>query len=57
MEVFEFKDAKTVQDPIHDYPSSLRDSETPLIIDNGIFLSIFKTKYSADKNKCLFKKY
>lgn len=37
MEIFEFKDAKTVPDPIYDYPISLRDSETPLIIDNGKF--------------------
>lgn len=35
MEVFEFKDAKTTPDPIHDYSVSLRDSEMPLIIDNG----------------------
>lgn len=35
MEIFEFKDVKTVPDPIQDYTNSLRTSGTPLIIDNG----------------------
>lgn len=35
MDIFEFKDIKTVPDVVHRYPPSLRDSQVPLIIDNG----------------------
>ena len=34
MTTLELKDAKTVPDPVHTYPKSVRNA-TPLVIDNG----------------------
>lgn len=35
MDTFEFKDLKTVPDPLYEYPNSLKNCQIPLIIDNG----------------------
>lgn len=35
MEIYEFKDVKTTPDPIQEYSSTLKNSQLPLIIDNG----------------------
>jgi actin-related protein 5 len=35
MTTLELKDTKTITDPIHTYPKNVRNSSTPLVIDNG----------------------
>ncbi|XP_065173376.1 actin-related protein 5 isoform X2 [Atheta coriaria] len=35
MDIIEFKDIKSVQDIVHPYDSTLRNSSVPIIIDNG----------------------
>lgn len=37
--IFELRDARSVPDPVHAYPESLRN--TPLIIDNGEKIGLF----------------
>ena len=34
-DILELKDVKTVADPINDYPKDIRESGTPIVIDNG----------------------
>jgi hypothetical protein len=45
MTTLELKDTKTIPDPIHTYPKNVRNSSTPLVIDNGkcIYLDIVLT--------------
>ena len=38
MTTLELKDAKTVPDPIHTYPKNVRNSSTPIVIDNGKYI-------------------
>ncbi len=33
--IYYFSDESTVADPIFDYPSSLREEQIPIVIDNG----------------------
>ncbi len=33
--VFEFEDKTPAPDQTHDYPDTIRDGHTPIIIDNG----------------------
>lgn len=35
MEILQLKDIKTVPDPVHSYSSYVRESNTPIVIDNG----------------------
>ncbi|CAG9861662.1 unnamed protein product [Phyllotreta striolata] len=39
MDIMEFKDVKSTPDIIHTYPSSIKNNSTPLVVDNGSYLS------------------